>query len=170
MAGERGLFKCYAPVVLGHDRRCRAPQGLRIGCVVLPSAAAVVPATATFFLGTVYQLYTIHHFFIKKQMFLGKGTSTARLVGVLRRPEGGRWAGPGPQAAATAASGLRAVLRIRCLNFRASQPRPQRARLLPGLSRPPRPLLRYCLAGPPAGPRTSRYTALQARAQHGLQR
>ena len=59
MAGERGLFKCYAPVVLGHDRRCRAPQGLRIGCVVLPSAAAVVPATATFFLGTVYQLYTI---------------------------------------------------------------------------------------------------------------
>ena len=48
MAGGRGRFKCYAPAILGHARRCRAPQGLRIGCVGLPWAA-VAPSTAIFY-------------------------------------------------------------------------------------------------------------------------
>ena len=48
MVGGRGRFKCYAPAILGHARRCRAPQGLRIGCVGLPWAA-VAPSTAIFY-------------------------------------------------------------------------------------------------------------------------
>ena len=63
MAGGRGRFKCYAPAILGHARRCRAPQGLRIGCVGLPWAA-VAPSTAIF-----YTNFTL--------IFLGEGSSSA---------------------------------------------------------------------------------------------
>ena len=61
MAGGRGRFKSYAPAILRHARRCRAPQGLRIGCVGLPWAA-VAPSAAIF-----YTNFTL--------IFLGEGSA-----------------------------------------------------------------------------------------------